>query len=70
MTTMQATVLTFDPETGSGTVVLDNGRALSFSPAAFTAGGLRLLRPGQRVRLEQTPDGTVGSITIATMGAS
>ncbi|MFF7727538.1 hypothetical protein [Streptomyces sp. NPDC008001] len=51
---MQATAYTFDPQTRSGSVLLDDGTPLSFDAAAFDAGGLRLLRPGQRVRIECT----------------
>ncbi|QLE74153.1 hypothetical protein FGW37_23490 [Streptomyces rectiverticillatus] len=49
---MQATAYTFDPQTRSGSVLLDDGTPLPFDAAAFDAGGLRLLRPGQRVRIE------------------
>ena len=63
---MQATVATFDPETGGGTVLTDDGRRIPFDGAAFAAGGLRLLRPGQRVRLDLTGDRVV-RITIATL---
>jgi len=66
MITVQATVATFDPETGDGTVLLDDGRAVAFDGAAFAAGGLRLLRLGQRVRLEYD-DGEVVRVTIATL---
>ena len=62
----QATVATFDPATGGGTVLTDDGRRLRFDGAAFAAGGLRLLRPGQRVRLEHAGDRLV-RITIATL---
>ena len=48
---MQATVRSFDPVTRSGSVLRDDGVELSFGAAAFDAGGLRLLRFGQRVRL-------------------
>jgi len=63
---MQATVATFDPGTGGGTVLTDDGRRIPFDGAAFAAGGLRLLRPGQRVRLELTGDRVV-RVTIATL---
>jgi cold shock CspA family protein len=49
---MQATVSGFDPHTSSGTVLLDNGVELSFAEPAMRGSGLRLLRSGQRVRLE------------------
>lgn len=64
--TVQATVATFDPDTGAGTALLDDGRAEGFDGAAFAAGGLRLLRLGQRVRLEYAA-GRVARITIATL---
>ena len=57
---------TFDPATGSGAVLTDDGRRIPYGGDAFAAGGLRLLRPGQRVRLE-TADGTVVRITLATL---
>jgi cold shock CspA family protein len=63
---MQATVATFDPETGAGTALLDDGRPVVFDGAAFAAGGLRLLRLGQRVRLEYA-DGRLVRVTIVTM---
>ncbi|MFI1166736.1 hypothetical protein ACH4UM_24795 [Streptomyces sp. NPDC020801] len=49
---MQATAYTYDPESRSGQVLLDDGTPLPFDAPAFDAGGLRLLRPGQRVRIE------------------
>ena len=63
---MQATVATVDPGSGSGTVLTDDGRRIAFDGAAFAAGGLRLLRLGQRVRLD-TAEGRVVRITIATL---
>lgn len=48
----QATVSEFDPDTGAGAVLHDDGRPERFPGAAFQAGGLRLLRLGQRVRLD------------------
>jgi cold shock CspA family protein len=64
---MQATVFDFDETDGSGTVVLDNGERLSFGPAAFAGSGLRLLRPGQRVRLEMSSAHDVERLTILTL---
>ncbi|MEV7140257.1 hypothetical protein [Streptomyces tauricus] len=49
---MQATAYTYDPETRSGQVLLDDGTPVPFDAPAFDKGGLRLLRPGQRVRIE------------------
>jgi 2-phospho-L-lactate guanylyltransferase len=51
---MQATVSSFDPLTRAGAVLLDDGVMLSFGADALAGSGLRLLRPGQRVRLETT----------------
>ena len=68
MKPMHATVLTFDPTTGAGTVVSDAGEILPFDADAFAAGGLRLLRPGQRVRLAQSEAGLIEAITISTLG--
>ena len=66
MDSVQGTVATFDPETGAGTVLLDDGRPVGFDGAAFAAGGLRLLRLGQRVRLEYD-EGRIVRVTIVTM---
>lgn len=63
---MQATVQAFDPSDRSGSVLLDDGSALPFAASAFAAGGLRLLRPGQRVRIT-VADETVVAITISTL---
>ncbi len=57
---MQATAYTYDPVTRSGSVLLDDGTPVPFDTAAFDAGGLRLLRPGQRVRIEVTAQDTDG----------
>lgn len=63
---MQATVKAFDAGTRSGSVLLDDGTELAFDADAFAAGGLRLLRFGQRVRLAVTADGRVSAITLST----
>ncbi|MET8338827.1 hypothetical protein ABZV14_24550 [Streptosporangium canum] len=60
---MQATVRIFDPATRSGTVFLDDGTEVPYGTAAFDAGPLRLLRPGQRVNI--TVDG--GRVTYITL---
>ncbi|MCC3651495.1 MULTISPECIES: hypothetical protein [Streptomyces] len=54
---MQATAYTYDAGTRCGSVLLDDGTPVEFDAAAFDAGGLRLLRPGQRVRIELAEDG-------------
>jgi hypothetical protein len=48
---MQGTVRTYDAGTRTGSVLLDDGTELPFDAEAFAAGGLRLLRFGQRVNL-------------------
>lgn len=62
---MQGTVATFDAQTHSGHVFLDDGTRLPFDAAAFEAGGLRLLRFGQRVNLAVS-DGRITQITLST----
>ncbi len=62
----QATVSEFDPDTGAGAVLYDNGRREEFPGTAFQAGGLRLLRLGQRVRLDYDGD-DVAKVTLLTM---
>lgn len=64
---MQATVHTFDPQTGSGTVLTDSGRQVGFATQAFAASGLLHLRPGQRVSIEVGPDG-VDRLWIVGLG--
>ncbi|MCX4670266.1 hypothetical protein OG453_26845 [Streptomyces sp. NBC_01381] len=64
---MQATAYTYDPETHSGSVLLDDGTPVPFDPPAFDAGGLRLLRPGQRVRIEVEGEGEQRRITLVTL---
>ncbi|WP_371790613.1 hypothetical protein OG285_08180 [Streptomyces sp. NBC_01471] len=67
---MQATAYTYDSETRSGSVLLDDGTPVDFGAAAFDAGGLRLLRPGQRVRIETADNGGgsgASQITLVTL---
>ncbi|MEU8694858.1 MULTISPECIES: hypothetical protein [Streptomyces] len=64
---MQATAYTYDPETRSGQVLLDDGTPVPYDTAAFDAGGLRLLRPGQRVRIETEGRGDALRITLVTL---
>ncbi|WP_353944933.1 hypothetical protein ABII15_27430 [Streptomyces sp. HUAS MG91] len=67
---MQATAYTYDPETRSGSVLLDDGTPVPFGADAFDAGGLRLLRPGQRVRIEVRPAAAAADtpeITLITL---
>lgn len=62
---MQATVATYSPDTRCGTVLRDDGSELPFAAVAFDRGGLRLVRPGQRVRI-RVVDGAVVALTLAT----
>ncbi|MFF4187392.1 hypothetical protein ACFYZ9_29775 [Streptomyces sp. NPDC001691] len=64
---MQATAYTYDFETRSGSVLLDDGTPVQFGAPAFDAGGLRLLRPGQRVRVETEGSGADLRITLVTL---
>ncbi|MGJ5891520.1 hypothetical protein ACSCBZ_06225 [Streptomyces niveiscabiei] len=64
---MQATAYTYDPETRTGQVLLDDGTPLPFGAEAFDAGGLRLLRVGQRVRIETQGTGEALHITLVTL---
>lgn len=64
---MQATSYTYDSETRSGSVLLDDGTPVPFNAAAFDAGGLLMLRPGQRVRIETEGEGTSLRITLVTL---
>ncbi len=64
---MQGTVATFDPASGAASVLLDNGTAVEVPSAAFAASGLRLLRLGQRVRLEIDGQRHVVAVALVTM---
>ncbi len=54
---MQGTVSSFDASTFAGDVLLDDGVEIPFTADALAGTGLRLLRPGQRVRLETAGEG-------------
>ena len=64
---MHATVRAFDTDTGSGSVLLDDGREVAFTAAAFASSGLRRLRSGQRVRLRMGDGPTIDALTISTL---
>lgn len=64
---MQATAYTYDAGTRTGSVLLDDGTPVSFDAAAFDAGGLRLLRPGQRVRIETEGPRDGLRVTLVTL---
>jgi cold shock CspA family protein len=55
---MQGTVSSFDEHTHDGRVLLDDGVELTFTADALTGSRLRLLRSGQRVRLDTTGAGS------------
>jgi cold shock CspA family protein len=61
---MQGTIATFDADSRSGTLLLDNGAELAFDAAAFDGSGLRHLRLGQRVDIESDPSGAVQRVRI------
>jgi 2-phospho-L-lactate guanylyltransferase len=61
---MQGTVATFDAQTHTGTLLLDDGSELPFPAAAFDASGLRLLRLGQRLSISAGPDGTITKVEL------
>lgn len=63
---MQGTVATYDPESRSGTLLLDDGTEMAFGAAAFDASGLRLLRLGQRLSIERDARGEVTRINVVT----
>ncbi|MDX8035237.1 hypothetical protein SK803_33915 [Lentzea sp. BCCO 10_0856] len=63
---MQATVSTFNSD-GSATVLRDDGVLLDVSATAVTAGGWRMLRPGQRVTLERNPDGVITAVRMPVL---
>jgi 2-phospho-L-lactate guanylyltransferase len=67
---MQATVAAFDPVTRSGSVLLDDGTELPYAADAFDAGGLRMTRVGQRVRIRTVGSGAdlrVAFLTLVTL---
>jgi cold shock CspA family protein len=66
---MQATSYMYDPDTRCGSVLLDDGTPVPFDASAFDAGGLRMLRAGQRVRIRTEGEGEARRavfITLAT----
>jgi cold shock CspA family protein len=61
---MQGTVATFDAQTHTGTLLLDDGSELAFPAAAFDRSGLRLLRLGQRLTVETDGAGLVAGVRL------
>lgn len=64
---MQGTVKSFDADTRSGAVFLDDGTELPFDAQAFDAGGLRHLRLGQRVRMRTTGSASTGRLRVTVV---
>jgi 2-phospho-L-lactate guanylyltransferase len=64
---MQGTVSEFDERSRSGALLLDDGTRVAFPAAAFDASGLRLLRLGQRLRIERDEAGRVIRVALPTM---
>jgi 2-phospho-L-lactate guanylyltransferase len=67
MNAMQGTVAGFDDARHSGELILDDGSRLAFPAEAFNASGLRLLRVGQRVRIDRSESGDVVRVTLPTL---
>jgi 2-phospho-L-lactate/phosphoenolpyruvate guanylyltransferase len=67
---VQGTVASFDESEHHGSLLLDDGTRLPFRASAFEASGLRLLRVGQRVRVERSDAGDVTLVTLITMHQS
>ncbi len=67
MRALQATVRSYDALNRSGTAFLDDGTIVPFGRIAFDAGGLRLLRAGQRVTMSADSAGQVTAITLVTL---
>jgi hypothetical protein len=63
---VQATVRDYDETTRSGSVFLDDGTEAEFGATALRRSGLRLLRPGQRVRIARDSLGAITAVTLAT----
>jgi hypothetical protein len=71
---VQATVHRFDPLTGSGSVLTDEGLLIPFGPDALADSSLRHLRTGQRLTVVLAEDGPataapqVASMHLGTVG--
>ncbi len=66
---MQATVYRFDPETGDGSVLTDEGVVLPFDVEAVVLGGFRHLRPGQRLTVERDDIGTIVRLSLGSINS-
>lgn len=63
----QGTVVTFEPDERSGSVLLDDGTRVRFDGTALIGSGLRLLRPGQRVGVAVDRTGTANRVWLPTL---
>ncbi|HEX8632477.1 MAG TPA: cold-shock protein [Catenuloplanes sp.] len=61
---MQGTVATFDEDSRSGTLLLDDGAELRFGAPVFEGSHFRLLRSGQRVTISVDDSGQVTKISL------
>ncbi len=59
----QGTIKDFDPQTGSGSLLLDSQEEFSFDAATFAASHLWDLRLGQRVRVSVEGSGEQRRVT-------
>jgi len=64
---MQGTVHRYDEETGSGSLLLDDGREVPFGGMQTDDSGLRHLRRGQRLTV-QISDGRAVRLRIIGIG--
>jgi 2-phospho-L-lactate guanylyltransferase len=64
---VQATVRIFQAENRCGSVLLDDGTEIPFDRPAFDAGGLRILRFGQRVRIRTEGEGAERRVVLLTI---
>jgi cold shock CspA family protein len=67
---MQATVYRYDPASGSGAVLTDQGAVLPFTVEALRLSGLRHLRPGQRLTVELDEGRRVSALRLETIGST
>jgi cold shock CspA family protein len=67
---VQATVYRFDPDSGSGSVLTDQGAVLTFEAEALSLSGLRHLRPGQRLTVELGASGIITGLRLGTIGST
>jgi hypothetical protein len=65
---VQATVYSFDPATGGGSVVTDDGEVLPFGGKTFDESPLRMLRPGQRLTVTVVGAGKEQHVTGLALG--